>query len=495
MAVLGVSLALLIWFVVLFFVSIWKQIYSSWRLPPGPFPLPIIGNIFNLDINNIPKSFTKLAKQYGPVFTIYVGPRRIVVLHGYKVVKEALLDLKNEFAGRADIPSFEAHQDSGIIFSNSETWRDTRRFSLMVLRDYGMGKKSNEERIQKEAQFLLEALRKTNSQPFDPTFILGGAPFNVISDILFHKRLDYSDKTCQRLLHMYNENFYLLSTPWLQLYNNVGSFLRYLPGSHCRVLKNISEAKQYVSEQIKEHQELLDINNPQDFTDCLLIQMEKDKKNKKKGFDLENVTVTVADLLFAGTETTSTTLRYGLLILLKYPKVEEKLHEEIDRVIGSERMPSMKDKVNMPYMEAVVHEIQRFINLVPSNLPHIMNQDIQFRGYFIPKGTTVYPTLDSILWDSKEFPNPEQFDPGHFLNENGKFKYSDYFKAFSAGKRVCVGEGLARMELFLFLTIILQHFNLKSLVSSEEIDTSPVVVGFGSIPPVYKLCLIPRTEI
>ncbi|XP_074088738.1 cytochrome P450 2E1 [Macrotis lagotis] len=495
MAFLGATLALLIWLVFLLFVSVWKQIYSSWKLPPGPFPLPIVGNLLNLDIKNIPKSFEKLAEEYGPVFTVYVGPRRIVVLHGYKAVKEALLDRKNDFAGRADIPSFEDHDSNGIIFNNTETWRDTRRFGLTVLRDYGMGKQSNEERIQRESHFLIEALRKTNSQPFDPTFILGGGPLNVISDILFHHRLDYSDKQCQRLLHLYNENFFLLSSPWLQIYNNVGSFLRYLPGSHWTVMKNIAEAKQYVFERVKEHQELLDVNSPQDLTDCLLIQMEKDKKNQKNGFDLENVTVTVADLLFAGTETTSTSLRYGLLLLLKYPEVEAKLHEEIDQVIGPERLPSMKDKVNMPYMDAVVHEILRYINLVPSNLPHVMNQDIQFRGYSIPKGTTVYPTLSSIMLDKEEFPNPKQFDPGHFLNENGKFKYSDYFKAFSAGKRVCVGEGLARMELFLFLIVILQHFKLQPLVSPEKVDITPATIGFGTIPPVYKLRLLPRSEL
>ncbi|XP_001364901.1 cytochrome P450 2E1 [Monodelphis domestica] len=493
MAFLGATLALLVWFVFLLFVSVWKQIQSSWKLPPGPFPLPIIGNLFTLDIRNFPKSFAKLAKEYGPVFTVYVGSRRIVVLHGYKVVKEALLDLKNEFAGRADIPAFEAHQNSGIIFNDSETWRDTRRFGLTVLRDYGMGKQSNEERIQRESHFLVEALRNTNSQPFDPTFVLGGGPLNVIHDILFHSRLDYSDKMCQRLLHLYNEDFYLLSSPWIQVYNNIGSYLRYLPGSHRKLLKNISEAKQYVFEKVKEHQEVVDLNHPYDLTDTLLIQMEKDQKKKKLGFNLENVTVTVADLLFAGTETTSTTLRYGLLLLLKHPKVEEKLHEEIDRVIGPHRLPSMKDKINMPYMEAVVHEIQRVINLVPSNLPHVMHEDIHFRGYLLPKGTTVYPTLDSVMLDSEEFPNPEQFDPGHFLNENGKFRYSDYFKAFSAGKRVCVGEGLARMEIFLFLTIILQHFNLKPLISPEKIDTSPLTVGFGTIPPIYKLCVLPRS--
>lgn len=173
----------------------------------------------------------------------------------------------------------------------------------------------------------------------------------------------------------------------------------------------------------------------------------------------------------------------------------EKLHEEIDRVIGPNRIPAIKDRLDMPYLDAVVHEIQRFIDLLPSNLLHEATQDTVFRGYVIPKGTVVIPTLDSVLHDRQEFPEPEKFKPEHFLNENGKFKYSDHFKAFSAGKRVCVGEGLARMELFLLLAAILQHFNLKSLVDPKDIDLSPIAIGFGKIPPRYKLCLIPRSKV
>ncbi|XP_007533755.1 cytochrome P450 2E1 isoform X1 [Erinaceus europaeus] len=493
MSALGITVALLAWVATLLLISIWKQIYSSWRLPPGPFPLPIVGNIFQLDLRNIPQSFGKLAERFGPVFTVYLGPRRVVVIHGYKAVREVLLNYKNEFSGRGEIFAFQEHKDRGVIFNNGPTWRDTRRFALTTLRDYGMGKEGNEQRIQKEAHFLLDALRKTQGQPFDPTFLIGCGPCNVIADILFRKHFDYDDKMCQRMMHLFNENFYLLSTPWLQLYNNLSSYLRYLPGSHKKVMRNVSEIKEYVLERVKEHHKSLDPNCTRDFTDCLLLEMEKAKQGPDPGYTLDSIAVTVADLFFAGTETTSTTLRYGLLILMKYPEIEEKLHEEIDRVIGPSRIPAIKDRMEMPYMDAVVHEIQRFIDLVPSNLPHEATRDTVYRGYVIPKGTVVIPTLDSLLYDKQEFPDPEHFKPEHFLNENGKFKYSDYFKAFSAGKRVCVGEGLARMELFLFLSAILQHFDLKSLVDPQDIDLSPIAIGFGKIPPHYKLCVIPRS--
>ncbi|MCP6564913.1 cytochrome P450, partial [Klebsiella pneumoniae] len=197
----------------------------------------------------------------------------------------------------------------------------------------------------------------------------------VIADILFHRRFDYNDKEILRLMNLFNENFYLLSTPWLQLYNNFSDYLRYLPGSHRKVMKNASEIKKYSLERAKENLQSLDPSCPRDVTDCLLVEMQKEKHSQEPMYTMENISVTLADMFFAGTETTSTTLRYGLLILMKYPEIEEKLHEEIDRVIGPSRIPAVKDRLEMPYMDAVVHEIQRFINLLPSNLPHEATQD------------------------------------------------------------------------------------------------------------------------
>ncbi|KAM5321604.1 cytochrome P450 2E1 isoform 2-T2 [Glossophaga mutica] len=481
MAVLGVTATLLVWMAILLLLSVCKQVHSRWKLPPGPFPLPFFGNIFQLEIKNMPKSFTKLAERFGPVFTVHLGSRPVVVLHGYWAVREALLKHRDDFAGRGEFFLFQEHKDKGIIFNNGPSWKDTRRFSLTILRDFGMGKQGNEARIQREIPFLLEALRKTGGQPFDPTFLLGRAPCNVITDILFSQRFDYNDNTSLRLQRLFNENMYLNSSSWAQLCNAFQSYVRYLPGSHRTALKNVSEIKAYALDRVKEHQESLDRSCPRDFTDSLLIEMEKKQYSAEPELcSLDNIAVTVADLLFAGTETTSMTLRYGLLILLKYPEIEEKLHEEIDRVIGPSRVPAVKDRLEMPYMDAVVHEIQRFINLVPSNVLHEATRDTVFRGYVIPKGTVVIPTLGSLLFDNQEFPDPEKFKPEHFLDENGKFKYSDYFKAFSTGKRVCVGEGLARMELFLLFTAILQHFRLKALVAPEDIDLSPIANGLIS---------------
>ncbi|XP_004427929.1 PREDICTED: cytochrome P450 2C19-like [Ceratotherium simum simum] len=476
----------------LLLLSLWKQRSGKGKLPPGPTPLPIIGNMLQLGVKDISKSLSKLSKVYGPVFTLYFGMKPTVVLHGYEAVKEALIDLGEEFSGRGSFPVPErANKGHGIVFSNGKRWKEIRRFSLMTLRNFGMGKRSIEDRVQEEARCLVEELRKTNASPCNPTFILGCAPCNVICSIILQNRFDYKDQNFLNLLELLNENANILSSQWVQICNNFPAFIDYFPGSHNKVLKNGANMKSYILEKIKEHQKSLDINNPRDFIDCFLIKMEQEKHNQQSEFTIENLISAAFDIFAAGTATTSTTLRYGLLLLIKYPEVAAKAQEEIDHVIGRYRSPCMQDRSHMPYMDAVVHEIQRYIDLIPTNLPHAVTRDTKFRNYLIPKGTTILTSLSSVLQDDKEFPNPGVFDPGHFLDESGNFKKSDYFMPFSAGKRICVGEGLARMELFLFLTTILQKFTLKSVVDPKDVDTTPVVRGFASLPPSYQLCFIP----
>ncbi|XP_062959287.1 cytochrome P450 2C9-like isoform X2 [Cynocephalus volans] len=417
----------------LLILSAWRQRSGRGKLPPGPTPLPIIGNILQIDVKDISKSLSNFSKVYGPVFTVYFGMNPTVVLHGYEAVKEALIDMGEEFSGRGSHPVIDRiSKGHGIIFSNGKRWKETRRFSLMTLRNLGMGKRTIEDRVQEEARCLVEELRKTNASPCDPTFFLCCATCNVICSIMFQNRFDYKDQNFLNLMEKISENNKYLSSPWMQ-------------------------------EKHKQHLE----------------------------FTFENVVITALDLFEAGTETTSTTLRYGLLLLLKHPEVTAKVQEEIERVVGRHRSPCMQDRSHMPYTDAVVHEIQRYIDLVPTNAPHAVTCDIKFRNYFIPKGTTVLTSLTSVLHDDKEFPNPELFDPGHFLDESGNFKKSDYFMPFSAGKRICVGEGLARMELFLFLTTILQNCTLKSLVDPKDLNITSIFNGLMYVPLSYQLCFIP----
>uniref|UniRef100_A0A670I029 unspecific monooxygenase n=1 Tax=Podarcis muralis TaxID=64176 RepID=A0A670I029_PODMU len=403
------------------------------QLPPGPPPLPIVGNALQLKTNNLAQVLQEFSEKYGSVFTMYFGAERIVVLHGYDAVKEALIDRGDEFAARGHLPlADDVNKGLGIVFSNGEVWKQLRRFALTTLRNFGMGKKSIEERIKEEAQFLLEKFQDTQEKPLDPTYLLSCALSNVICAIVFGKRYDYNDKKFLSMMSLMNENFQVFSSPWGQLYNVFPSLMKCIPGPHHKVLKNNLALREFVLEEVEEHKPALDPSSPRDFIDCFLMKMDQEKGNSASHFTIENLAISTVDLFAAGTETTSTTLRYGFMILLKYPEIQEKVHEEIDRVIGRSRSPCMADRGEMPYTDAVIHEIQRFISLLPLSIPHAVLKDTPFRQYVIPKGTTIYPILTSVLHDSKEFPNPKEFDPGHFLHKDGTFRKSDYFMPFSA---------------------------------------------------------------
>ncbi|XP_067413346.1 cytochrome P450 2G1-like [Emydura macquarii macquarii] len=476
----------------LIFILMWRPASRRSHLPPGPAPLPFLGNLLQLKSEEMLNSLKELREKYGPVFTIHLGPRRVVVLWGYEAVKEALEDRANEFSGRGKLAAFEeVVQGFGLIFSNGERWQQLRQFSLATLQNFDLGKQSMEKRVQEEARCLVEEFRKTKGSPFDPTFFLSRSVSNVICSIVFGRRFDYADERFLNLLAKINQVLVRLSSTWSWLYEMFSWVMRFFPGAHKQVFQDMEDITNFILERIKANQASLDRDSPRDFIDCFLIQMEKEILNPSTEFHVRNLVMTVFNLFFAGTETVSSTLRYGLLILLKYPEVEEKMTQEIGRVIGWSRMPAMEDRNQMPYTNAVLHEIQRFSDVIPLNLPHALTQDTRFRGYTIPKGTDVFPVLSSVMKDPSRFSDPESFDPGHFLDEQGHFQANNAFMPFSTGKRICVGERLASMELFIFLTAILQSFALKSPVPLQDIDLKPRVSGFANIPPCYQLCAVP----
>ncbi|OCT68030.1 hypothetical protein XELAEV_18039326mg [Xenopus laevis] len=473
--------------------STWNKMYRKRNLPPGPTPIPLFGNVLQIKRGEMVKSLIEYGKKYGDTYTLYFGPSPVIILCSYRATKEALIDQAEDFSGRGAMPSFDQYfQGYGVVFTNGEEWKQLRRFSLTTLRNFGMGKRGIEERIQEEAQFVVEEIKSYKKKPFDPTDILVQCVSNVICSVVFGNRFEYDNKDFQNLLSLFQSVFRESSSAWGQLLNMFPLIMNHIPGPHKKVIRDMNKLEAFVLQRVKENEKTLDSNSPRDIIDSFLIKMQQENENPTSAFHMKNLLATILSIFFAGTETVSTTLRHGFLILLIYPEIEAKLREEIDRVIGQNRSPTIEDRSKMPYTDAVIHEIQRFSDVIPMNVPHLVTKDTQFRGYTIPKGTDVYPLLCAVLRDPEKFATPYEFNPNHFLDDNGCFKSNDGFMPFSTGKRICLGEGLARMELFLFLTNILQHFKLHTESRLIEDDIAPKMNGFANYPTSYQLSFIPR---
>ncbi|XP_077147756.1 cytochrome P450 2K1-like [Ranitomeya variabilis] len=458
--------------------------------PPGPKPWPIIGNILNLDVQKPYLSFQELAKTYGPVYSIKIGVQEMVVLSGYDVVKEALVNQAEVFTDRPNIPVFmDFSKGYGIVFSNGHSWKAMRRFTLSTLRDYGMGTRAIEEKINEETNYLMKIFRSYKGEPFDNTMILNTAVCNIIVSILFGHRFDYDDPKLHRLLKIVMESAMIAGSPMALLYNAFPFLMRWFPGTHKCIKQNVTELHSFVKEVFTKQRKELDVNDQSSLIDSFLVKQKEEKPNPELYFHDENLTAVVTDLFAAGMETTSTTLRWGLLLMMKYPEIQKNVQNEIEKVIGLAE-PQMIHRKEMPYTDAVIHEIQRFANLVPTNVPHQTTQDVTVKGFFLPKGTHVIPSLTSVLRDDKYFKKPDDFYPEHFLDSDGNFVKNEAFIPFSVGKRSCAGENLAKMELFLFFTKLLQNFTFKAPPGSK-LDLSGAV-GFTTRPQEHEICAIPH---
>ncbi|XP_051987312.1 cytochrome P450 2K6-like [Xyrauchen texanus] len=488
-------LGALLLFVVVYLLFSGSRSQDEEQEPPGPKPLPLLGNLLMLDLKKVYVSLCELSKQYGSVFTVHFGPKKVIVLAGYKTVKQALVNLSEEFGDRDITPIFhDFNKGFGIVFSNGENWSQMRRFALSKLRDFGMGKRGSEDKIIEESMYLREEFEKFEGKPFDTSLPVSLAISNIISSIVYGSRFEYSDPQLHEMVQRAYENMKMVGSASIQLYN-MFPWLRPFVKNQKQIVNNLRDNYKESEKLIKGLLKTLNPQDPRGFADSFLIQQQIEKDSGKKAtlFHMQNLFYTVNNLFAAGTDTTTTTLRWSLLLMAKYPQIQDKVQEEIDRVIG-EHQPVVEDRKKLPYTDAVIHETQRLANIVPTGVPRKTTCDVHLNGYLIKKGTSVFPLLVTVLKDENEWETPHTFNPGHFLNKQGQFVKKDAFMPFSAGRRVCLGEGLARMELFLFFTSLLQAFRFTPPpgVSEDDLDLTPSV-GFTLNPSPHKLCAVKRS--
>ncbi|XP_072019394.1 cytochrome P450 2U1-like [Amphiura filiformis] len=481
------SIVLLV--LVILMVAWWMQ--RPRNLPPGPWRFPIVGFFPQLlwymyKGEELHMIVTRLGHKYGKIYSFNLFGLVVVVINDFSIMQEGLNDpaLSNKGYNNA--------LEAEIFGSHAHSYKhnaELRTFLLTAFRGLGIGKRSYEADIVEESKALVDELNTQEGKPCNPHHYVTNTAANVLFKILYGKRHEYDDDKFRHLLDLnhrlrklFGSGFWSVLLPY------------YFPNKDIReLLKLYKDIIAFLDKLIDEHREHFDAENPADFIDLYLKEMdEKPTPHDPYSHLHEHNMKGVLYLVFlAGGHTVSTTLEWCCLYMMAHPEIQQKIHEEIDSVVGHNRVPLLADQNNLPYTRATLLEIQRHVTLLPLNDFHAAGNETSLSGYRIPKGALIISNLYAVMRDPIAFPEPDHFKPERFIDENGEYVERKEVIPFAVGRRSCAGQNIARMELFVFFTHLLHRF---SLVKPDDVPRVSFEGIYGSsfVPKPFMTIFLPR---
>ncbi|XP_056617213.1 cytochrome P450 1B1 [Triplophysa dalaica] len=477
-------------------VILWRR-SGQWRLP-GPFPWPIIGNAAQLG-----KSphfyFTRMAQKYGDVFQIKLGCRNVVVLNG-DAIKEALIKKSVDFAGRPDFASFTfVSGGKSMAFGNySQWWKLHRKIAQSTVRTFSTAniqtKQTFERHIVLEISELIHLfLNKTREQKyFEPHNFLVVSVANTMSAVCFGKRYSYDDAEFQQVVGR-NDKF--TKTVGAGSIVDVMPWLQYFPNPIKTLFVQFKELNDefmsFIHDKVIEHRKTISSGLIRDMTDAFIFALDKGMSGGPGVFlDKEFVPSTIGDIFGASQDTLSTALQWIILLMVRYPEVQNRLQEQIDKVADRTRLPTIEDQHQLPYVMAFIYEVMRFTSFVPVTIPHSTTTDTSINGYPIPKDTVIFVNQWSLNHDPNKWDEPEVFKPERFVDEDGALNkdLTSNVLIFSVGKRRCIGEELSKIQLFLFTSLLVHQCNF----TAERTPSLDYMYGLTLKPSAFKVAVTLR---
>ncbi|NXK85138.1 CP1A5 protein, partial [Amazona guildingii] len=467
--------------------SLRQHVPKGLRRPPGPRGFPILGNV--LELRKDPHVvLSRLSRRYGDVMEVKIGTWPVLVLSGLDTIKQALVKQGEDFMGRPDFYSSQyVSNGQSMTFSpfSVEVWKAHRKLAQNALKTFSITPSPRvssccllEEHVSKEAEYLVTKLLQVmeEEKSFEPYRYLVVSVANVICAMCFDKRHDHNDQELFNIVNI-SERFVTVASSGYPA--DFIPLLQYLPSLPMRLFKDFNKSlTRFVQKSVKEHYETYDKNNIRDMTDSLIEECLEKKAvtNLATQVPEETVVNLVSDLFGAGFDTVTTVLSWSLMYLVVYPHIQKRIQRELDQVIGRERRPRLSDRATLPYTEAFILEVFRHSSFVPFTIPHSTTRDTALNGYYIPKDRCVFINQWQVNHDEKLWKEPLTFNPERFLSADGtELNKTEAMKVmiFGLGKRNCVGETIAKWEVFLFLSTLLQQLEF-SVREGKQVDMTPL---------------------
>ncbi|EXJ70408.1 uncharacterized protein A1O5_06476 [Cladophialophora psammophila CBS 110553] len=488
---------------------LWKLSHVGRRpkdLPPGPPTLPIFGNLHQVPSEKTYLQFQKWAEEYGPVYSLMMGTKPTIVLSSDIAVKELLDKRGGIYSDRPDLYISQDVASGGhrlVVMARQrygERWRTIHRLIHNILNIKVAAKYVPYQDL--ENKVLLKGLLDAPGSE-DLFKHLRRFTYSLSTQMIFGYRCpDFRDERLAQLFYVVNGWSEVSESASSQL-ADLYPILQKLPSFMLPSVRKGRHVHQvgrelYTEHWLKAKQQLKDGTGlPCICNDLLLAQQSENLSDEAVGY-------IVGSLLEGGSDTTSSTMYAFMLAMIVFQDVQKKAQEEIDNVVGPDRLPNVDDYSKLPYIRCCVKETLRWMPTVIMGVPHSVTKDDTYNGWKIPKGSTIINNVWGIHMDPNRSPEPRRFNPDRYIGDNttlyesanGEPLKRDNFN-FGAGRRLCQGVHIAERSLYLGMSRILWGFHLRKALDKAGNPITPdindLVGGITVHPRQYPIDIVPKS--
>ncbi|KAI1384394.1 putative cytochrome P450 [Hypoxylon trugodes] len=466
-------------------------------LPPGPRTLPIIGNLHLMPKFKPYKQFTEWGERYGPIYSLMVGSSPLIVLQSQEIAKELLDKRGSSYSSRPDMYILSDLCSRGlrqVAMKYTPTWRQVHRINHKILNANATRAYTPYQTLESR-QMLVDIL----NNPGDHEKHIQRYSNSVTCQMVYGFRTTtFSDPKLQSVVSIFFEVCELAVTVPARLmdcYPILQKIPKYLLPA-CRKAMNLDR----VSMTLFLDRWLEGKKKAQDGTAMPCFCASLAQAQKAEDFSDELASYMAGDIVEAGSSTTSDELVGFLMAMVTHPDIQRRAQEELDSVVGTDRLPKIEDMVSLPYIRGCVKETLRWMPTSSLLIPHSPLRDDVYRDYIIPAGASVVVNVWALNKDPKRWPNPQVFNPLRFKDDirseheiatSGDPATLRHNYIFGAGRRLCQGIHIAERSLFLAIASMLWAFDIET-PDISKIDTEDLRGGLAMVPAPFECYMKPR---
>ncbi|KAK9900252.1 putative O-methylsterigmatocystin oxidoreductase [Cystobasidium minutum MCA 4210] len=462
---------------------------------PGPKGAPIIGNLRQIPAVKPWVALKQWGDEFGPLYRLRLGVQEVVVVSSADHAIELLDRRSPKYSSRPRQVMANDLLSRGLrltFMPYHDLWRKERKLIHKLTSAQASATYEPMQDLE-STQLMIDMLERPKAFWGHCQRYAG----SLIMQVAFNKRANRNTDPAVADMRALLEELTAAAVPGRHLVDSL-PWLNYLPAALApwkatgeRIFKNQEKLFYGHMNDVKR-----DIAAGQD-AHCFVKYMLD--MQKESGLTDQEIAFLAGVMYGAGSDTTSDAIATFIMTMVNHPEQQRLAQEEIDRVVGRDRMPTFEDQTDLVYVSALVKEVQRWRPVIAGGLAHATTQDDVYEGYFIPAGTTIIPNAWAIHMDPKVYPEPEKFKPERFIKDNqvvGIPQSERGHFGFGYGRRICPGMYIAERSLYIVFARMLWGYNIAhakdALGQNIPVDVNAYTTGFSSHPKKFLCSITPR---